>query len=269
MTDQDRYLIALDAFHGPLDLLLYLIRRAEVDIHDIPIATITDEYLALLRQIDSIDVELAGDFLVMFATLVEIKSRSLVPAETTGGGDGPDEPAVDPREELVQQLLAYQKYRLAAEDLDERRVAFLRRFRLMPARDQRPREEVEPVELDLDDVHVLDLSDAYERIMETIDLSRLGDHHVEMDDTPIELHERDLLDRLERGTQPTMTLQEAFDGRSGSERVGLFLATLELTRMRRITVKQPEITDPIELSLNDDPDDALVIESDGINAAEA
>ena len=79
---QEDYQVDLDAFCGPLDLLLFLIRRAEVDVQDIPIARITDQYLAFLRQLDDIDIDIAGDFLVMAAMLVEIKSRTLVPPET-------------------------------------------------------------------------------------------------------------------------------------------------------------------------------------------
>ena len=87
MPLQEDYQVTLDAFHGPLDLLLYLIRRAEVDIHDIPIAQITQQYLALLKRLDHIDVDAAGEFLVMAATLIEIKSRTLVPLEAEGADD--------------------------------------------------------------------------------------------------------------------------------------------------------------------------------------
>ena len=127
MPVQDDYQVNLDAFCGPLDLLLYLIRRAEVDVHDIPIAQITEQYLALLKQVDEIDVEAAGEFLVMAAMLIEIKSRTLIPPEAAGEGESDDglgapsgEP-LDPRHELVQQLLDYQRYRIASEQLEQRR----------------------------------------------------------------------------------------------------------------------------------------------------
>ncbi|MHC5024211.1 MAG: segregation and condensation protein A [Planctomycetota bacterium] len=270
MPLQEEYVVSLDAFHGPLDLLLYLIRRAEVDVHDIPIAKITDQYVAFLGQIEEIDVELAGEFLVLAATLVEIKSRLLMPAPADGESDGapvaaPNAAPLDPRFELVQQLLAYQRFRIAAESLETRRQEFLNRFALRPARQIREAAPPEPVELELDDVHALDLSEHYERIMSSIDLARLGDHRVEIDDTPIELHEEDLLDRLERSPSRRLTLQETFDGRNPGERIGLFLATLELTRMRRIRVRQDEVTDPILVELNDDESDVLVIETDAIN----
>lgn len=270
---QEDYQVTIDAFHGPLDLLLYLIRRAEVDILDIPIATVTEQFLAFLTQLDDIDIDNAGDFLVMASTLVEIKSKSLTPAgEATGeagegesgGGVGLD--AADPRYELVQQLLAYQRYRIAAEDLEQRRVLYLQKFPVRPDRKDRRRAEeyAEPVELELDDVHVLDLSDAYDRIVSSIDFTRLGEHRVEIDDTPIALHQEDLLDRLERTDGHRMTLQEAFEGADVGRRIGLFLATLELVRLRRVVVVQDDIDSPIELVLNTDPEQVILIDLDDI-----
>src|SRR5262245_24598788 len=141
MPLQEDYQITLDTFRGPLDLLLYLIRRAEVDIHDIPIAQITDQYLAFLKQLDDIDIDVAGEFLVMAATLIEIKSRTIAPAPKNGEGDEAGEmesalgagESADPRYELVQQLLAYQKYRIASDELEARRIAFLNRYARRPA----------------------------------------------------------------------------------------------------------------------------------------
>ena len=285
MPLQEDYQITLDAFRGPLDLLLYLIRRAEVDIHDIPIAQITDQYLAFLKQLDDFDIDVAGEFLVMAATLIEIKSRTIAPVAKTEEGEtsaarGGAESS-DPRYELVQQLLAYQKYRIASDELELRRVAFLNRYPRKPAdwmreatRQITPFADGEspgdadvdeaPFEIELEDAHVLDLSEAYERIMESIDFGRLGDHRVEIDDTPIALHQEDLLDRLNRSAQRRLTLQDAFEGAHSGQRIGLFMATLELVRLRRVTVTQPEIESPIELVLNEDPSEALVIETDEI-----
>ncbi|MHC5115014.1 MAG: segregation and condensation protein A [Planctomycetota bacterium] len=266
---QDDYRVRLDAFQGPLDLLLYLIRRAEVDINDIPVATITDQYLGLLRQVDEIDVELAGEFLVMAATLIELKSRTLMPPGTddesgVGADGGAGVPAAaDPRLELVQQLLAYQRFRIASEAIDDRRVEFAHRFPLRPARGDEPdTDEFEPEELELDDAHVMDLADAFEGIMASIDFSRLGDHVVEMDDTPIALYQEDLLDRLGRATQGRLTLQDTFRGVGPSQRVGLFLATLELARLRRITVVQEDLDRDIEVVLVEGDGDPTLPASD-------
>ena len=108
MRLQDDYQVRLSNFEGPLDLLLFLIRRAEVDIQDIPILEITEQYFELLKQIEEIDIELAGEFLVMAATLIEIKSRSIRPPDAHSEDDLPDDNTADlessdPRFELVQQ----------------------------------------------------------------------------------------------------------------------------------------------------------------------
>ena len=110
------YLVALDTFHGPLDLLLYLVKRNEVDVLDVPVAKLADQFLEFLAAVREVDVELAGDFLVMAATLMEIKARSLLPAEPEPGEE--DEP--DPRRELVKQLLEYRRFKDAAAALEER-----------------------------------------------------------------------------------------------------------------------------------------------------
>jgi segregation and condensation protein A len=260
MPLQEDYQVALDHFHGPMDLLLYLIRRAEVAVEDIPIAAITDQYLAFLKQIEDIDVEMAGEFLVMAATLIEIKSRVLMPVEDRGeaeAGDGERQcrEAIDPRQELVQQLLAYQTFRLAADDLDRRRREFAQRFPAVPSRVKRleePDDEAaDPIELELDDVHALDLSEAYECIAASIDFAKMGEHRVEIDDTPIALHQDDLLDRLTRSPDRSLHLQEAFEGQEPPQRIGLFLAALELVRLRRIIVRQDEIDQEIVLALSE------------------
>ncbi len=273
MPIQEDYQITLDAFHGPLDLLLYLIRRAEVDILDIPIATITEHYLAFLRQLDEIDVDNAGDFLVMASTLVEVKSRSIAPPEVAEGAEATDDGkglnTTDPRYELVQQLLAYQRYRIAAEELEQRRVVYLQRFPARPDRKAIREDIAEPVELELDDLHVFDLSEAYERIASSIDFARLGEHRVEIDDTPIVLHQEDLLDRLERTPDKRLVLQDAYEGADVGRRIGLFMATLELVRLRRVIVIQDDIDAPIELQLNTDPEGVIVIEDDDINVHHA
>jgi segregation and condensation protein A len=259
---QDDYRVTLEAFQGPLDLLLFLIRRAEIDITDIPVATITDQYLSFLGHVDDVDVELAGEFLVMAASLIELKSRTLAPepVDAEGAVDaaaaaGAD--AADPRYELVQQLLAYQRIRIASDELDDRRHEFARRFPRRPARPDAGRDEAmapEPVEIELDDVHLMDLAEAYERIMSSIDLTRLGDHVVEMDDTPIIIHQEDLLDRLRRAPEHRLTLQATFAGAGRMQRVGLFLATLELARLRQVAVEQEDIDAEIEVVLRDDAD---------------
>ncbi len=250
MALQDDYQVRLSSFQGPLDLLLYLIRRAEVDIADIPIHTITDQYFRFLKQLDNIDIDVAGEFLVMAATLVEIKSRTLAPTTRAAGAGGEGGSALDdtdPRFELVQQLLAYQKYRSAADELNRLRNEFAQRWPVGGRGSTMPEEPER--EYDVEDVHLMDLIEAYERIIAGIDLTRVGEHRVEYDDTPISLHQTDLVDRLDRAPEKRLSLQDVFKGRTRGEAIGLFLAMLELAREQRIGIKQDKINGTIEIEL--------------------
>ncbi len=247
---QDDYQVRLASFQGPLDLLLFLIRRAEVDVYDIPINQITEQYFAFLKQMPTIDIDLAGEFLVMAATLIEIKSRTLAPAKPGAAQGAEGSTALDdsdPRFELVQQLLAYQKYRSAAEELDRLRREFAQRYPVSGRGFTAPEEPER--EYEVEDVHLLDLIEAYERIIAGIDLTRVGEHRVEYDDTPISLHQTDLVDRLDRAPEKRLTLQEVFAGRSRGEAIGLFLAMLELAREQRIGIRQDKINGTIEIEL--------------------
>lgn len=256
-ASQEDYRVRLSSFEGPLDLLLFLIRRAEVDIQDIPIAEITDQYLAFLGGLDRIDIDLAGEFLIMAATLVEIKSRTLAPTPEGGEPDAAfpvDEAASDPRGDLIRQLLAYQRYRAAAERLERIRGDFAARHAARArAGDAEPAAaDADEVELELEDAHVADLLDAYERIVAAIDFTRLGEHAVEYDDTPISLHQDDLLDRLARLPERRQRFVELIRGRTRGETIGLFLATLELLRQRKIVLCGRDGNDEadIEIELN-------------------
>lgn len=287
------YRVQLDAYAGPLDLLLFLVKRHEIDLNDIPMAQLTEQYLNHLKVIDSLggaadqpmDVEKAGEFLVMAATLVEIKSAMLMPQIQAAEDEGEDDPTqdamIDPRFELVQQLLAYKRYKDASLALDERRAEWDHRFpagakpgtkktRGADATDADNENTSEdeaaassaPVELDLEDVNVMDLCSAFGRMLDAIGFT--GDHEVTYDDTPISLHAEDIADRLERdGGVDGMTLAKLFVGRkSRSEMIGLFLATLELVRQRRILVVQPPVGGDIRLQLRPEADRTDLDDSD-------
>lgn len=258
------YRVHLEAFEGPLDLLLYLIRRAEVDITDIPIAAIADQYMEYLQGVDRIDIELAGEFLVMAATLMEIKSRMLSPvAKPAASGDDPDRPArpeEDPRAELVRQLLAYKQYRDAAEALEQRKAEWERRIPAARAAidDERLREALaaHEGELDLEDLTLVDLAEAFAKIVAAVNFDRLGEHTVTYDDTPIELHAEDIVDRLKReSADRPLPLAALFRGRTRAEMIGLFLATLELVKRRIVRVRQETPGGEITVSLRP-PEDA-------------
>lgn len=241
------YRVRIETFEGPLDLLLYLVRRAEVDIHDIPVATIADQYLEHLRGIERVDIETAGDFLLMASTLMELKSRMLVPPERSEGdddastGEAPGDQAGDPRADLVRQLLEYKKYRDAALALERRLGAWSLRYPGGGAALAQPeRASSDADEVDLDELELPDLVRAFARIIEAVNFDALGSHEVLDDDTPTELHAEDLVDLLARrgaGPEAPMPLERVFEGRRRGEMIGLFIALLELVRQQRVGVE--------------------------------
>ncbi len=222
------YRVALDVYQGPLDLLLFLIKREEVDIHDIPIARITAQYIAYVDLLRQLDPEVVSEFLVLAATLMEIKSRALLPRPPALDTD--DE-IVDPRLELVRQLLEYKKYKDAARALEEAATERAQQHERRPVLPDEPRDEIE-----LENLEIWDLFDAFNRLLEQIGKAKPV-HQVGVDDTPMALHAEDILDSIQRagGIQP---FEEIFAGRIRAEMIGLFLALLELIRQQRIQVSQ-------------------------------
>jgi len=239
-------MVRLEGFSGPLDLLLHLIQRAEVDITHIAIAQITDQFLDHLSAIEHIDVEGAGEFLVVAATLIEIKSRALTPRdELDSSNDGQAEHRqrpMDPAEALVRQLLAFRVYREAARKLTERREQWQHRTPLLPLGIPNvPDPDEADLALDLEDVGLFDLTRSYALLAETVEFTRLGEHTIEQDDTPIEHHAREIIDRLCRlqtptGNSPSMSFRALFDDRPKMDVIGLFLAILELVRGNRVGI---------------------------------
>lgn len=226
MTD---YRVALDSFHGPLDLLLHLVKRHEVDILDVSIAALAEQFLDFLAVMKELDVELAGEFLVMAATLLEIKARSLLPTDVEAD-DGKDEP--DPRRELVKQLLDYRRFKDAAAALEmqaEKHAIKLARIPLDEPTDVRL-PSVKPVEL-------WDLVSAFARILrETrVATSTL----IQADETPQHVYE----DRIAAAVAEAgrLAFRALFEPPYSRARfIGLFLAVLELVKQHRIRLEQPE-----------------------------
>jgi segregation and condensation protein A len=223
------YKVELDTFRGPLDLLLFLVKRNEVDLCDIPIARILEQFLQYLQAIQVIDVEGAGEFLVMAATLMEIKSKLLLPRN-------PDEQAAeeDPRLELVKQLIEYKKYKEAAALLEEQaRRQMARLARVDPEPATRPDLAQQPLRR----VELWDLVSAFGRLMR--ETAALEPRPIVMDETPIHVHMERIESLLrERGR---LSFRELFTPPLDRGRLlGLFLALLELIKGRRVTAEQPE-----------------------------
>jgi segregation and condensation protein A len=244
------YQVELDVFRGPLDLLLYLVKRQEVDICDIPIAQVTEQFLHYLCVLEWIDVELAGDFLVLAATLMEIKSRLLLPRS-----DNPEEEEADPRLELVRQLLEYKKFKDAATLLEaqaERQLCRLARQPIeLPA-------EPEPAQQPLRQVELWDLVSAFGRLMrETL---ALQPQQIVMDATPIHVYMASILERLQ--AEPSLMFSALFTPPYQRSRlVGLFLAILELIKGRQIRAEQAEVFGDIWLQRWDETDAAEPVPS--------
>lgn len=232
------YLVDLDTFHGPLDLLLFLVKRDEVDINDIPIAKIADQFLEYLRVMELIDVERAGEFLVMAATLMEMKSRWLLPRT-----DELAEEADDPRQELVRQLLEYKRIKDASTLLEaqaERQLCRVPRFPVETS------DGPDPAQQPLRAVELWDLVSAFGRLMrETL---ALQPNQIVVDETPMQVYMDMIVERL--GQSSRLEFAALFTPPYNRSRlVGLFLAILELIRARQIWVDQPTPFGEINLSL--------------------
>ena len=254
--DPAPYTVDLPVFHGPLDLLLYLIRRDELDIYDIPIARITDSFLhhvTLLREVADragFDLGTAGEFLVVAATLMEIKSALLLPAPPATDDKGEPTAAqqlADPRFELVQQLLEYKRFKDLGAGLEQQQRRHDARFPRWPAKLDADAPD-EPPPIDLEEIQVWDLLAAFDRLMRETGTRKPRYHEVTYDDTPIDLHAADIEDRLAR--DGPLTLRSLIVGRrSRSEMVGVFLALLELIREKRVLVDQPEPLGEVRITI--------------------
>jgi segregation and condensation protein A len=220
--------LILGEFSGPLDLLLYLIRQERVNIYDIPIARITDEYLRYLRLMQELDITVASEFLVMAATLLEIKSRMLLPREPAA--DGEETAQEDPRRELVERLLEYQKYKAAAQMLWAKATVEQAIFTRAPLETDKQNPEIA--------VTVFDLFKAFQQVLARRKQEALIE--IERD----ELTMAEMLDRLraEISARGELNLREFFEQtRSRRELVLAFLAVLELVRTDSIALIQREI----------------------------
>jgi segregation and condensation protein A len=258
------YRVNLDIFAGPLDLLLYLVRKEEVDIYDIPISRITDQYVQYIEMLKSLDIDLAGDFLVMASTLMEIKSAMLLPRAEPD--QLPADELADPRAELIRQLLEYKKFKDAANLLNAAADRQGERFPRPDSVIERLKPDAEP-EIDIEQVSVWDLLEAFDSIMKAT--SQVGDISHIKDDTPIDLYQIEILHRLQ--AEGAMSFERLFE--SGTNRavmIGLFLALLELIRERLVWAKQPKSLDSIFLrALTDVPAEEAVKEAIVATAAES
>jgi segregation and condensation protein A len=225
------YVVKLEQFEGPLDLLLYLIQREEMDVYDIPIARITEQYLRHIEGMEHLDLNPAGDFLVMAATLLRIKARMLLPIQPPG-----EENEEDPRRELVQRLLEYKKFKEAARRLEEHEADRLRSF-------------TRPLDEDLvDDARRLGDEETFEvslsqlvKALQTV-LGRFETvvtHEVDIE--PVSLEETTAMLQARLRVQGRLSFAELFqDARTRLEAIVIFMSLLELIKGGALSVHQAE-----------------------------
>ena len=228
-TQDSPYKVTLGVFEGPLDLLLHLIRENEIDIYDIPIAKITEQYLAYLALMESLDLDVAGEWLVMAATLLEIKSRMLLPVEL--GEVETEEEKLDPRLELVERLIEYEKFKSAAEifrEREEQRSKIFGRGALELDFDLKP-------SVVLENITATDLLNVLQRI-----LSDVGEEPVtsiQRRKMTVRIRMREIRRRIIEAGQ--LVFEDLFDDANDRVEVVItFLALLELLKAQVVKVRQ-------------------------------
>lgn len=227
------YRVELELFTGPLDLLLYLVRKHEVDVRDLPIAAVTQQFQEFLEILQVLDLDLAGDFVVMASTLVEIKSRLVLPQTEEEEQPAEESSDDDPRSELIEKLLEYKRIKEAATALEERAAEWQERYPRLS--DDRPASGRDPAADRIREVELWDLVSALSRVLQT----RVSEEQtsVRYDDTPLQVYVEQLGKRVrDEGEVKFTTL---FDGETlRSKIVGLFLAILELVRHHDFRAEQ-------------------------------
>lgn len=236
--------VAIDGFHGPLDLLLYLVRKEEVQVVELSLAKVIKQYLAYLDSLQQLDADTIGDFLELASVLIEIKSRRVLPAVRE---DAEPEDVIEAQDDLVERLLEYREFRELAQRLEARSEAWrARRSRLAttPPRPERTT-ELRPLE----QIEVWDLLSAFARVMRERLSSEPEARTIRYDDTPVHVHMQRIDRRLRESAEP-IPLADLFDDGPlhKSTLVGVFLAVLELVRHRHTLAQQEVRFGPILLS---------------------
>ena len=240
-SDRERYIVQLEVFEGPLDLLLHLITKHEIDIFDIPVAFITAKYLEYLDFMKKLNLDLASEYLEMAATLALIKSKMLVPSDPAGD-DEELEIGPDPREELVRRLLEYQKYKTAADELADRPMLGRDTFSRGNA------EEIPESDRELSAPGLFALLEAFQSVISKahIDTS----HHVSIARISVSERIGEIADLLR--VKHRITFQELFEGGlTLSELVVTFLSILEMSKLGLSRVHQADVHGDIYITATD------------------
>ena len=228
-SDSKLYEVKIDVFEGPMDLLLYLIRKDELDVYDIPIAHITKQYLAFLEQLYLLDIEHASDFILMAATLMRIKSQMMLPQEDTDLSEGEDG---DLREELIRRLMEYQQFKEMAEWLDEQKAS--RRDVFLCNNGIREEDLEDGSTAPLSAVNLLDLFKAYKHAIETIPVEEV--HEIIGEQVSVEECVAMIIKFLEEHAR--VRFADLIHGRNRNGVVSTFVGMLELLKSQRVHVQQ-------------------------------
>lgn len=232
------YKVKLEVFEGPLDLLLYLIKKEEVDIYDIPIAKIAAQYLGYLNLMQLLDLKLAGEFLVMASTLMQIKSKMLLPLEERGPEEEEEE---DPRAELVHRLLEYKKFKEAASRLEELEETRLKSFRRRATPESF---EAEDTEESYFEAGLFDLITAFSKVLKSIPKKEFL--QIIQDEFTVEKKVHDLLHLLV--IKPVIYFSKLLArAKNKAEIIATFLAILELIRVKEIVIRQKDSFGEIQI----------------------
>lgn len=236
--------VNLEIFEGPLDLLLFLIRKTEIDIHDIPIARLTKEYVETLEQMGTLDLNVAGDFLVMAAQLMVIKSKMLLPVPETAAGE--DGEAEDPRSELVARLLEYKQFKEVAQSLGEKELLQREVFGRMGV-EAAARQAAEKASADEEstlEVNLFDLLRAFQRILDELPENTVRE--IQREEVSIVQKMNEILDLLD--SREYVLFHEAFaKGKNKIHVLTTFLGMLELAKMRSVSLRQPALFSEIHI----------------------
>lgn len=234
MSETD-YRIALDLYNGPMDLLLYLVRRNEVDPVALPIAKITSQFVEYLAVLQFLDLDLVGEFVVTASTLIELKSRLVLPQPEDETGQTLEEQSDEPHSELIAQLLEYKKYKDAAKALEERAAQWQERYPRLS--EDRPVVGKDPAADRIKEVELWDLVSALGRILQHKVVEE--ETSVRRDDTPLSVYIERVGARVR--AEGRITFSSFFEQTHFRPRiVGVFLAILELLRHHQFRAEQPE-----------------------------
>jgi segregation and condensation protein A len=260
----DNFRIALPNFEGPLDLLLHLIREHRIDIFDIPIALITEKYLEMLEKMHSVNLDICSEFLLMAATLLQLKSRLLVPSPKLTLEEGEEvAEAGDAREELVRRLLEYQKYKAAAEQLSARPLLGKNVFCRTVQAEKVPLSESEPKFVEVSVYRLVDVfSEAIKKLEPKLQ------HEVVREQLSMSKAIQALIAQLQK--KPAREFLELLGAaRSRSEITILFLGVLEMCRLKLIRIQQSLETGDIFIVAREELDDSVVEDFQEANQMQA